>query len=53
MRAALLEGKPLGQMGNTLLLLLVIGFLLIPLGLFIFNLAEIYSKKKGKLKRSG
>ena len=53
MRAALLEGSSLGQMWNTLLFLLIIGLLLIPLGLFIFHLAEIYAKKKGKLKRSG
>jgi ABC-2 type transport system permease protein len=53
MRAALLEGKPVGQMLNTLLLLLAIGLLLIPMGFLIFHQAEIYAKKSGKLKRSG
>lgn len=53
MRAALLQGSSLGEMHNILLLLLATGILLIPLGLFIFHQAEIYAKKKGKLKRSG
>jgi ABC-2 type transport system permease protein len=53
MRAALLEGRPLGEMWVTLLLLLATGVLLIPLGLFIFHQAEIFAKKSGKLKRSG
>jgi ABC-2 type transport system permease protein len=53
MRAALLDGRPLGEMWLTLLLLLIIGLLLIPFGLFVFHRAEIYAKKKGKLKRSG
>ena len=53
MRAALLEGKPLGQMRGTLLVLLVVGLMLIPLGLLVFHLAEIYAKRRGKLKRSG
>ena len=53
MRAALLQGRSLGEMLNTLVLLLATGVLLIPLGLFIFHQAEIYAKKSGKLKRSG
>jgi ABC-2 type transport system permease protein len=53
MRAALLDGRPLGEMWVTLLLLLVSGLVLIPLGLLVFHQAEIYAKKKGKLKRSG
>jgi ABC-2 type transport system permease protein len=53
MRAALLEGCPLGEMWVTLLLLLAIGLLLIPLGLFVFHWAEVFAKKSGKLKRSG
>ena len=53
MRAALLEGESLRGMTGTLLLLLVTGLLLIPLGLFVFHQAEIYAKKRGKLKRSG
>ena len=53
MRAALLDGRPLGEMWSTLLLLLATGLLLIPLGLFVFHQAEIFAKKSGKLKRSG
>jgi ABC-2 type transport system permease protein len=53
MRAALLEGESLRGMTETLLLLLATGVLLIPLGLFVFHQAEIYAKKRGKLKRSG
>lgn len=53
MRAALLEGQPLGRMQGTLLLMLVTGLLLIPLGLLVFHQAEIWAKKRGKLKRSG
>ena len=53
MRAALLEGESLRGMTGTLLLLLVTGLLLIPLGLFVFHQAEIYAMKRGKLKRSG
>lgn len=53
MRAALLEGSPLWQMKSTLLLLLATGLMLIPLGLLIFHQAEIYAKKRGRLKRSG
>ncbi len=53
MRAALLDGRPLGEMWSTMLLLLATGLLLIPLGLLVFHQAEIFAKKSGKLKRSG
>ena len=36
-----------------LIILLVIGIVLIPLGLWVFHLGEMYAKKTGKLKRSG
>jgi ABC-2 type transport system permease protein len=53
MRAALLHGAGIKQLLPSILLLLVIGIVLIPLGIIIFRQAEYYAKKKGKLKRSG
>jgi ABC-2 type transport system permease protein len=53
MRAALLQGTGLGELPPTIILLLVIGIILIPLGIIVFRQAEFYAKKKGKLKRSG
>ncbi len=53
MRAALLDGAGFGELAPTIFLLLVTGLLLVPLGMLIFNRAEQYAKKKGKLKRSG
>lgn len=53
MRAALLEGAGFDQLLSTILLLLATGLLLVPLGMLVFNKAEHYAKKKGKLKRSG
>ncbi|HTY08520.1 MAG TPA: ABC transporter permease [Candidatus Edwardsbacteria bacterium] len=53
LRGALLEGKSLADLWPTVLLLLAIGALLIPIGMFAFSLAETYAKKTGKLKRNG
>ena len=53
MRAALLQGTGLGELLPTIVLLLVIGIILIPLGIIVFRQAEFYAKKTGKLKRSG
>lgn len=52
-RAALLEGQGLSGLGPDMLRLVIIGVILIPLGLFIFNLGENYAMRSGKLKRSG
>lgn len=52
-RAALLEGQSIAALGPEMLRLVVIGLVLIPLGLFIFNLGENYAMRSGKLKRSG
>jgi len=52
-RAALLEGANLAQLGPELLRLAIIGLLLIPIGLYIFSLGEKYAMRTGKLKRSG
>lgn len=53
MRRALLQNAGITDLISDILILILIGVILIPLGLWIFNLAERYAKKTGKLKRSG
>jgi ABC-2 type transport system permease protein len=53
MRAALLEGAPLGQLVGQIAPLLGMGVIAIPLGVYIFSKAERYAKRTGKLKRNG
>ena len=53
MRAALLHGASMSELLPTILLLLGIGIVLIPLGMMVFQQAEYYAKKTGKLKRIG
>lgn len=53
LRKALLENASLKDLSGDILILIVIGTILIPFGLWIFSRAEIYAKKTGKLKRSG
>ena len=52
-RQAMLENASIAALWSDILILLVIGLFLIPAGLWIFDQAEIYAKKTGKLKRSG
>ena len=52
-RAAILEGAGLGELGGDLLVLAVFGIVTIPLGLAVFRRGERYAKQHGKLKRSG
>jgi len=52
-RRALLENASIRDLAGDIAILLVTGIVLIPLGLWVFNRAEIYAKKHGKLKRSG
>jgi ABC-2 type transport system permease protein len=52
-RKAILEGATIPELWPQMLALLVIGTVLIPLGLWIFNVAEKYAMRTGKLKRSG
>jgi ABC-2 type transport system permease protein len=52
-RAALLRNASVAQVQFDLILLVIIGIILIPLGLWVFHLAEVYAKKTGRLKRSG
>lgn len=53
MRRALVEGAGLGELLDCLLPLIVMGIVLIPLGLKVFQWGEMYCKRTGKLKRSG
>ena len=52
-RAALLENASLAQVLGDLVVLVVTGVIFIPLGLWVFHLAEVYAKRTGRLKRSG
>jgi len=52
-RRALLEGLPTSQMWQYAWPVLLMGAALIPLGLWVFRMAEIYAKKTGKLHRNG
>ncbi|HUV03536.1 MAG TPA: ABC transporter permease [Armatimonadota bacterium] len=53
MRRALVQGAGLGELADCLLPLAVMGIILIPLGLKVFQWGEMYCKRTGKLKRSG
>ena len=52
-RDALLEGAGLAELWGSIRVLLVMGVVFVPLGIFIFHLGERYAKRTGKLKRSG
>lgn len=52
-RAALLDGAPTMTLGQYIIPLLVMGVILVPIGLWLFRLAEQYAKRTGKLKRNG
>ena len=52
-RDALLEGASISELWGSIWVLLVMGAVFVPLGLFVFHLGERYAKRTGKLKRSG
>ncbi len=52
-RDALQRGAGISELWDSISVLLVMGAVFVPLGLFIFHLGERYAKKTGKLKRSG
>jgi ABC-2 type transport system permease protein len=52
-RRALLEGLPTEQLWADIWPVLVMGLVLIPLGLWVFRIAEKYAKRTGKLHRNG
>jgi ABC-2 type transport system permease protein len=53
MRAAMMHNASVVERLPDLIILLIIGIILVPLGLLVFHLGEIYAKKTGKLKRNG
>jgi ABC-2 type transport system permease protein len=52
-RMTLLEGTQTNQLWPQIWPVLLMGVVLIPLGLWVFNLAERYAKRTGKLARNG
>jgi ABC-2 type transport system permease protein len=52
-RAALINGKGIGQEAGLLATMAVFGAVLVPASLFIFGAAERWAKKTGRLKRQG
>jgi ABC-2 type transport system permease protein len=52
-RAALLEGSGVADLIGALTPLALIGIVSIPLGVYIFGIAERAAKRSGRLKRSG
>ena len=52
-RAAMLENASVASQAGNLLLLLIIGIVLIPVGFWVFHVGEKYAKRVGRLKRSG
>ena len=52
-RAALQDGAGLAELWGSIRVLLVMGAVFVPLGLWVFHLGEVYAKRTGKLKRSG
>jgi len=52
-RAALVDGKGVGDLKGTLLALAGFGVVLVPGGIAVFAAGEAWAKKTGKLKRQG
>lgn len=53
LRAAIQSSKGVGTLAYDIWPLLVCGIVSVPLGLFVFDRAERYAKRTGKLKRNG
>jgi ABC-2 type transport system permease protein len=52
-RKGLIEGLPVTELLHDVWPLLIMGLVLIPLGVYVFGIAERYAKRTGKLKRVG
>lgn len=53
MRLALLEDKGISDLKGYIIILLVMGIVLIPIGYIGFRIAENYARRAGKLSRNG
>jgi len=52
-RSAILDGASVSEVWGDLWPMLIIGFISIPLGIWVFRRGELHAKRHGKLKRSG
>jgi ABC-2 type transport system permease protein len=52
-RAGLIRGQPINELLHDVWPLVIMGLVLIPLGVYVFGIAERYAKRTGKLKRVG
>jgi ABC-2 type transport system permease protein len=52
-RAGLIRGTPITELFADVWPLVIMGVVLIPLGVYVFGIAERYAKRTGKLKRVG
>jgi len=52
-RAGLIDGTPITELFADVWPLVIMGVVLIPLGVYVFGIAERYAKRTGKLKRVG
>jgi ABC-2 type transport system permease protein len=53
LRSALMRSAPIWSMWDHVIYLIVAGIISIPIGMWIFQRAERYAKRTGKLKRNG
>jgi ABC-2 type transport system permease protein len=52
-RKGLIDGLPVTELVHDVWPLVIMGIVLIPLGVYVFGIAERYAKRTGKLKRVG
>ena len=52
-RGGLIHGQSVGELLGNVWPLVIMGVVLIPLGVYVFGIAERYAKRTGKLKRVG
>jgi ABC-2 type transport system permease protein len=52
-REGLIQGTPVTELLHDVWPLVIMGIVLIPLGVYVFGIAERYAKRTGKLKRVG
>jgi len=53
MRSAIIDGQGFTDLWPTIVGLILSGFVMIPVGVWVFSIGERYAKRTGRLKRSG